>query len=124
MMGKTVPEAKINQAKKEMEATLNLFTKLWLTDTQFIAGDDITVADIAATEIEQLGDMIRTMNDIHLWKNFIFLSDFIGPTNYNAFEGRPQLKQWIDRVKSKTNPHYDDAHKMIYKVAALNKAKL
>ncbi|XP_037030138.1 glutathione S-transferase theta-1-like [Bradysia coprophila] len=102
MTGKTVSEAKINEARKQMEATLDLFTKLWLNDSQFIAGDEITLADlVAATEIEQLG-----------------------PTNYNAFEGRPQLKKWIELVKSKTNPHYDDAHKMIYKVAALNKAKL
>lgn len=45
-------------------------------------------------------------------------------TDYNPFEGRPALKAWIELVKSKTNPHYDDAHKMIYRVASRNKAKL
>lgn len=56
MTGKTVSEAKINSAKKLMESTLDLFTKLWLEDSQFIAGDEITLADlVAATEIEQLG---------------------------------------------------------------------
>lgn len=56
MTGKSASEAKINEAKREMETTLNLFTKLWLKDSQFIAGDEITLADlVAATEIEQLG---------------------------------------------------------------------
>lgn len=102
IMGKTVPQAQILEAKKHMETTLDLLTNIWLKDSQFIAGDQITVADlVAATEIEQLG-----------------------PTNYNAFEGRPKLKKWIELVKSETNPHYEDAHKMIYKVSTLNKSKL
>lgn len=46
-------------------------------------------------------------------------------TDYNPFEGRPALKAWIESVKSKTSPHYDDSHKSIYKVASRNsKAKL
>lgn len=59
MMKKTVPEAKIIEAKKHMEATLDLITNIWLKDTPFIVGNEITIADlVAATEIEQLGMFI------------------------------------------------------------------
>lgn len=53
---------------------------------------------------------------------FLFLDLVV--TDYNPFEGRPTLKAWIELVKSKTSPHYEDAHKMIYKVASRNKSKL
>lgn len=58
LLGKTVPQAKILEAKKHMETTLDLLTNIWLKDSQFIAGDEISVADlVAATEIEQLGEL-------------------------------------------------------------------
>lgn len=53
---KTVSQAKMEEAKKHMEITLDLLTNIWLKDGPFIAGNEITVADlVAATEIEQLG---------------------------------------------------------------------
>lgn len=56
LLGKTVPQEKLNEAKKQMEAALDMVTNVWLKDGPFIAGDEITVADlVAATEIEQLG---------------------------------------------------------------------
>lgn len=59
MTGKTVSQAKIDQAKKQMEAALDLFTSLWLKDSPFVVGDEITLADlVAATEIEQLGEFV------------------------------------------------------------------
>lgn len=58
MMKKTVSQTKIDEAKRHMEITLDLFTSIWLKDSPFIAGDEITVADlVAATEIEQLGEV-------------------------------------------------------------------
>ncbi len=57
MTGKTVSQAKINEAKKQMEVSLDMLTNIWLKDGPFIAGDEITVADlVAATEVEQLGE--------------------------------------------------------------------
>ncbi|KAJ6644406.1 Glutathione S-transferase theta-1 [Pseudolycoriella hygida] len=102
LMGQKVSEEKVEQAKTQMENALDIITNVWLKDKPFIVGNEITVADIvAATEIEQLV-----------------------VTNYNPYEGRPKLKAWIESVRSKTNPHYDDAHKMIYRVASRNKPKL
>lgn len=56
--------------------------------------------------------------------NLVSISLSTVVTDYNPFEGRPTLKAWIELVKSKTSPHYEDAHKMIYKVASRNKSKL
>ncbi|XP_055608656.1 glutathione S-transferase theta-3-like [Uranotaenia lowii] len=58
---------------------------------QFIAGSQISIADLVAVcEIEQ-------------------------PklTGYNARIGRPKLAAWMQRVKEYTQPHYDEAHKVL-----------
>jgi len=99
LMGQSVDTKRVAEAKKQMESALDLITNVWLKEKPFIVGNEITVADlVAATEIEQLV-----------------------VTDYNPFEGRPTLKTWIELVKSKTSPHYEDAHKMIYKVASRQK---
>ncbi|XP_062550797.1 glutathione S-transferase theta-3-like [Armigeres subalbatus] len=64
-------------------------------DMRFIAGDDITIADlVAACEIEQ-------------------------PklTGYDARVDRPKLTAWIQRVKEYTQPDYNEAHKILHKFA-------
>lgn len=35
---------------------------------------------------------------------------------YEPGAGRPKLQNWLNLVKQKTNPHYDDAHKILYKL--------
>lgn len=55
-MGQTVSEARVSEAKNQMEKALDTITNVWLKDKPFIVGNEITVADlVAATEIEQLG---------------------------------------------------------------------
>jgi hypothetical protein len=41
---------------------------------------------------------------------------------YNVLEGHPKIAAYKENVKSKLNPHYDDAHSIVYKMQA--KAKL
>lgn len=73
LLGKTVPQAKILEAKKHMETTLDLLTNIWLKDSQFIAGDEISVADlVAATEIEQLGELTTSGYILRLKLNIFF----------------------------------------------------
>lgn len=56
LMGQTVSEGKVSEAKKQMVNALDTITNVWLKDKPFIVGNEITVADlVAATEIEQLG---------------------------------------------------------------------
>lgn len=44
---------------------------------------------------------------------------------YEPRTGRPILKAWLDRVREETNPFYDEAHKVLNKIAsnALKEAK-
>lgn len=88
-----------------MEKSLDTLENVWLnsSDRKFLASEEISFADIlAACELEQ---------PKMAW--------------YDPFEGRPKLKSWYERVKQATNPHYDEAHKIVEIVIAKNgKAKL
>lgn len=37
---------------------------------------------------------------------------------FDPTEGRPVLKQWLERVKTETQPYYDEAHAIINKIVA------
>lgn len=98
-----------------MESCLDDIENLWLSQGKFIAGDEITVADLfAACEIEQ-----PRMSIIAL--TFIFVSNvdiFLGMAGYNPTKGRTILKNWLDRVKEATDPYYKEAHVVVNKIAA------
>uniref|UniRef100_U5ESX6 glutathione transferase n=1 Tax=Corethrella appendiculata TaxID=1370023 RepID=U5ESX6_9DIPT len=99
-MGQTVSENEVNESKFYMEYVLDLFENIWLQDgNKFITGNEITVADLlAACEIEQTK-----------------------VTGYNACEGRPKLQKYLETVRAETNPFYDEAHKLIYKLTPKSK---
>ncbi|KAG5668173.1 hypothetical protein PVAND_016123 [Polypedilum vanderplanki] len=86
-----------------MESTLEAIETLWLRGKKFLCSDEISFADIiAACEIEQPR-----------------------MTGYDIFENRPKLKEWYERVRAATNPHYDEAHVIVNKIIARSqKAKL
>lgn len=87
-----------------MENSLDALENIWLADErkEFLATNEITFADIlAACEIEQPKG-----------------------SGYDVYEGRPKLKKWHEKVREALNPHYDEAHKTIYKVIEKIKAKL
>lgn len=57
LMKQNVSESRVSQAKIQMINALDTISNVWLKDTPFIAGNEISVADlVAATEIEQLGE--------------------------------------------------------------------
>ena len=43
---------------------------------------------------------------------------------YDVTDGRPALKAWAERVKSKLSPHFESAHKIVYKVRDTIAARL
>ena len=53
-------------------------------------------------------------NEINLTQFPLFLS----VSSLDVCDGRPVLKAYMDRVKAATNPHYDDAHKVVNKLKA------
>uniref|UniRef100_A0A6M2DI15 glutathione transferase n=1 Tax=Xenopsylla cheopis TaxID=163159 RepID=A0A6M2DI15_XENCH len=92
--GQEVPEGKIKESKAQMIQALDLFEKHWLKDRTFMAGDKISIADImGACELEQ--------------------TKIAG---FDTAEGRPKFQEWLERVRKELNPHYDEAHKFVYKI--------
>ena len=66
---------------------------VFLKDRKYIAGDEISIADIfAACELAHL----------------------LACHEHSVWETNPVVKAWMERVKQATNPHFDDTHKIVY----------
>lgn len=105
LSGKPVNEQRVKSFQKQMESSLDALENIWLesSDKEFLASKEISFADIlAACELEQ--------PSMALYQD--------------TFTGRPKLAKWYEKVKSLTNPFYDDAHKIVNKVIQMNKSKL
>jgi len=89
-------ERKVASFQRGMEKVLDQIETIWLENGQkkYICGDKISVADIVACcELEQPS-----------------------MAGYDVTEGRPVLKEYMTRVKSELQPHYDDVHKIVYQM--------
>lgn len=101
MKGETPNEARVSEFKKRMKMTLELIENVWLKDTPYLTGNEITIADLLGVcEIEQPR-----------------------MAGYDARTEYPKIAAWMDRVHQDLTPHYDEAHHILNKIAA-NKAKL
>ncbi|XP_043924606.1 glutathione S-transferase theta-3-like [Protopterus annectens] len=89
---KTCPAEKLAAAVETLNETLQQFEDKFLQDKAFIAGEEISIADIVAySELMQ--------------------AFFAG---HDIFDGRPKLSAWQKRVESKIGQDIlDEAHKMI-----------
>lgn len=43
---------------------------------------------------------------------------------YETFQGRPKLEAWWNEVKRQTNPVYDEAHRVVYRVVSQYKGNV
>ncbi|XP_055616031.1 glutathione S-transferase theta-1-like [Toxorhynchites rutilus septentrionalis] len=96
ILGLPVDQRKVEHLRKNMTDSLDLFEREWLEGGRrhFVAGNDLSYADVvAACEIEQPKI-----------------------SGFDAKVGRPILATWMERVRSMTNPHYDQAHEIVYKL--------
>uniref|UniRef100_U5EXP6 glutathione transferase n=1 Tax=Corethrella appendiculata TaxID=1370023 RepID=U5EXP6_9DIPT len=102
LLGRKVNPEKAEEMKDRMSDNIDLFQEIWLnSNNKFIAGNEISVADIlAACELEQ--------------------PKIAG---YDPTIGRPKLKEYMELVRQTTNPYYDEAHKILYKFLPENIAK-
>uniref|UniRef100_A0A1A9VVR5 Glutathione S-transferase theta class 1 n=1 Tax=Glossina austeni TaxID=7395 RepID=A0A1A9VVR5_GLOAU len=81
------------ELKIEMERQLKIVEGLWLKDDNFLTGNKLTVADLfGACEIEQT-KLCR----------------------YDVKEKFPNITKWLERVRTESNPYFDEAHKYLYK---------
>ena len=81
-------EKSVARFQHGMEKVLDDIEEIWLESGQkkYICGDKISVADIVACcELEQPS-----------------------MAGYDVKQNRPVLAEWMDRVKSELQPHYDD----------------
>ncbi|XP_063042092.1 glutathione S-transferase theta-3-like [Engraulis encrasicolus] len=92
IVGREAPEAKKKAAIDDLNGSLKMIEEKFLQDRPFIAGDQISLADLVAiVEVYQpIGGGI------------------------DVFEGRPKLSAWRDRVRQKIGPAlFDEVHKGI-----------
>jgi len=94
MTGKPIDEKRAAFHAAELAKVLDQIEQIWLKDRLYVAGKDLSIADLlAVTELEQPG-----MADL------------------DVREGRPILTEYMNRVRERLQPHYDDAHVFVGKV--------
>lgn len=89
------PEDVINRLTKMLIGNLNDLENQWLDDSDFIAGDEISYADLTAA---------------------VIIEQFIGTRVYHLNESKyPKIAKWLEAVKSYFGEDYAEAHKYVYK---------
>ncbi|XP_061389073.1 glutathione S-transferase theta-3-like [Musca vetustissima] len=100
--GSPASEAKVAKYRKLMEKDLELMENLWLKDTEYLAGNKLTAADVfGACEIEQ-----------------------IRCCGYEIKNKYPKIYSWIERVRHELHPFFNEAHRMVYMYEKETKSKL
>ncbi|XP_041455932.1 glutathione S-transferase theta-1-like [Lytechinus variegatus] len=85
-------EERLKIDTENLTKQLDKLENVFLQDNDWLAGDDISVADVlAVSEIMQ-----NTVN------------------GRDVTEGRPKLRAFVDRVKDRLNPTFDEVHEALY----------
>jgi len=92
MHGKPVDEESLKTDVENLKQGLDLIEKSFLKNTDFLCGNEVSIADIMA--VCEFSQFIVNGRDI--------------------FQGHPKLKAYFDRVKARLNPAFDEMHSMIY----------
>lgn len=85
-----------------LQKTLGYLEDVFLKDSLYVCGDDITIADILA--VCELMQPLAAGEDI--------------------FKGHEKLEAYVERVKGRLQPHFDDAHKFIYRLRDMSQARM
>ncbi|XP_062383922.1 glutathione S-transferase theta-1b [Sardina pilchardus] len=92
MLGEEVPKDRMAAALEDLDVSLQLIEEKFLQDRPFIAGDDISLADLVA--------IVEIMQPLG--------------SGLDVFETRPVLSGWRDRVRAAIGPElFDEAHQVI-----------
>ena len=82
---------RLKNAKKKLSKAVANFEKHFLAKGKFVAGDEISIADLKPLcELTQLW-----MSDI------------------KPYEAGSRIEQWMNDCKEKLQPHFDNAHKVV-----------
>ena len=89
MRGKRVNEPEVKRLKGELSKAIKYIDTYFLKDNNFIGGNAISVADVQAVcELMQL----------------------YGVGDEYMVRSNTKLSEWMDRVKARLQPHFDDCH--------------
>ncbi|KAJ8384914.1 hypothetical protein AAFF_G00197220 [Aldrovandia affinis] len=101
VLGKEAPKEKMDGAMEDLEASLNTFLEKFLQDRPFIAGENISLADLVA--------IVEIMQPVGV--------------GMDVFSGRPKLAAWRDRVRTAIGEElFDEAHQGIIRAPELVKS--
>lgn len=93
-------EKQVKTQEKILIRALNDLENIWLTDNKYLAGNEITFADLmAACNLEQVVGMK------------IFLLDA---------DKYPKISKWFNEVRLFFGDHFKEAHHFVYKYGARN----
>lgn len=91
MRGEPVNEKRATFYGDQLKLVLGQVENIWLRDRPFVAGKELSIADLlAVTELEQPG-----------------------MAGYDVREGHPRISEYMERVKGRLEPHYEDAHAVV-----------
>ena len=89
--GVEMNSAKVEECKEKLLKVLGTFEKHFLGRGKFIAGDEISIADLKPLcELTQLW-----MSDI------------------KPYDTGSRIEQWMNNCKEKLQPHFDNVHKVV-----------
>ncbi|KAK7443722.1 hypothetical protein BaRGS_00040446 [Batillaria attramentaria] len=98
--GKPVDQEKVKKGRENVKRVVKDLESYFLKDTPFLSSNEITVADIfGACELMQLYAVLEE----------------------GLYESSPIVKAWMARVRERTNPQFDEANVMVYRVRDMYK---
>lgn len=94
MTNEPIDTKKLEVYQSQLETCLDKIENIFLRDAPFLAGDEISIADLLG--ICELQQPLSVRHDV--------------------FRGRPRLDAWAKRVQDRLQPHFHEASAHIYKV--------
>ncbi|XP_026784929.2 glutathione S-transferase theta-1b [Pangasianodon hypophthalmus] len=92
VLGTEIPKDKMDAAVEDLDSSLKLIEEKFLQDRPFIAGEEISLADLVA--------IVEVMQPVG--------------AGLDVFDGRPKLSAWRDRVRAAIGAElFDEAHEAI-----------
>uniref|UniRef100_UPI002B4E57E5 glutathione S-transferase theta-1-like n=1 Tax=Lineus longissimus TaxID=88925 RepID=UPI002B4E57E5 len=94
LTGRPIDEKKLNSHLKKLDDNLDSLENIFLRDQPFVAGNEISIADL------------------------LCICELMQPqmAGYNYGETRPKLLKYMSLVQGQLEPHFDEAHKVLYKM--------
>jgi glutathione S-transferase len=94
LTGKDPNPTALEESEKILQKSKKMLESYFLKDHKFIHSDEISIADLQAVcEFTQF------------WV-----------AGVDPFKDRPRLAQWMKDCQEQLQPHFDEAHKMVYYV--------